>query len=90
MSQSKKEFRHELLQDVDSIQDIVKAIADGLAKGKLNFSDEDGEIKFEPEGLLNLKVTASQESNKHRFAIRVSWQVEDVTDRNKKSLNVKS
>jgi len=90
MTQGKKEFRHDSLQDVTSIQQIIKAINEGLVKGKLNFSDEEGEITLEPEGLLSLKVSASQESNKHQFSIKVSWQVEETTVRKKKSLKIKS
>jgi len=90
MSNNKKEFKHESLQDSSSIQDIIKAIAEGLDKGKLSFSDEEGELSLEPEGLLNLKVTATKESNKRRFSIRVSWQEDEPVNRNKKLLKVKS
>ena len=42
-----------------------------------------------PEGLLDLKVTATQEDNRNRFNIRVSWQVDDSREKKKKSLSVK-
>lgn len=70
-------FRHESLQDSKSIQETLKAISKGLAKGKLTFSDENGEILMEPEGLLNLKVTAVKEDNKNRLNIRITWQSEE-------------
>ena len=41
------------------------------------------------EGLLDLKVTASQEENRNRFSIRVSWQTDDSSEKKKKSLSVK-
>ena len=53
MRQSKNSFRHESLQDAETIQDILKSLSKGIAKGKLSFSDEDGEIVMEPEGLLD-------------------------------------
>ncbi|MGD2116804.1 MAG: amphi-Trp domain-containing protein [Chromatiales bacterium] len=83
MRQSKNSFRHESLQDADTIQDILKSITKGIAKGKLNFSDEDGEIVMSPEGLLNLKVTATQDESLNRVNIRISWQSEDKVKQKK-------
>ena len=77
MRQSKNSFRHESLQDADTIQDLLKALAKGIAKGRLTFSDEDGEIVMRPEGLLNLKVTATEDEGRHRVNIRITWQAED-------------
>ena len=89
MRNGKRSFRHQSLQDEKSIQDILKAISSGIAKGKITFSDEDEKIVMRPEGLLELKVTAAQEDNRNRFNIRVSWQVEDDSEKKKKSLSVK-
>lgn len=83
MRQSKNSFRHESLQDAKTIQEILKSITKGIAKGKLSFSDEDGEIVMEPEGLLNLKITASEDELSHRLAIRISWQAEEKVKRKK-------
>lgn len=87
MAKSSDKFRHESLQDADTIQEILKSITKGLGKGKLTFSDENGQIVLEPEGLLNLKVTANQEESLHRLDIRVSWQVEGGS-KSKKALKV--
>jgi amphi-Trp domain-containing protein len=89
MRNGKKSFRHQSLQDEKSIQDILKAITSGIAKGKITFSDEDEKIVMRPEGLLDLKVTATQEDNRNRFNIRISWQVDDSREKKKKSLSVK-
>jgi amphi-Trp domain-containing protein len=89
MRDGKKSFRHLSLQDEKSIQDILTAITNGIAKGKITFSDEDGKIVMRPEGLLDLKVTATQEDNRNRFNIRISWQVDDSREKKKKSLAVK-
>lgn len=88
MSQEKRSFRHESLQDIDSIQALLKALSKGLAKHKLSFTDEDGEISLEPEGLLNLKLTASNEEGRQRVNLRITWQVEDEQQANK-TLRVK-
>jgi amphi-Trp domain-containing protein len=89
MTNGKRSFRHQSLQDEKSIQDILKSIASGLAKGKITFSDEDEKIVMRPEGLLDLKLTATQEENRNRFNIRISWQVDDSREKKKKSLSVK-
>ena len=89
MRNGKKNFRHQSLQDKKSIQDILKAITSGIAKGKVTFSDEDEKIVMRPEGLLDLKITAAQEDNRNRFNIRISWQVDDSREKKKKSLSVK-
>jgi len=89
MRNGKRSFRHQSLQDEKSIQDILKAISSGIARGKITFSDEDEKIVMRPEGLLELKVTATQEDNRNRFNIRVSWQVEDDGEKKRKSLSVK-
>jgi len=83
----KQSFRHESLQDSKTIAELLKAITKGLAKGKLTFSDDDGEIVLEPEGLLNLKVTADQEEMRHRLNIRITWHPQDKV-RSKKPLSV--
>jgi len=90
MRQGKKSFRHESLQDAASIQEIMAAISDGIAKGKVSFSDEDDKIVMRPEGLLHMKVTAAQEEDRDRISIRVSWQVEDKQGKKKKPLRVSS
>ncbi|MEJ1354679.1 MAG: amphi-Trp domain-containing protein [Candidatus Sedimenticola sp. (ex Thyasira tokunagai)] len=83
MRQSKNSFRYESLQDTKTIQDILKSITKGIAKGNLSFSDEDSAIVMEPEGLLNLKVTASQDETRHRIHIRIAWQAEEKVKQKK-------
>ena len=90
MRKGKSSFRHDSLQDTKSIQSILKSISDGLAKGKITFADEDDNIEMKPDGLLDLKVTATQESNKNRINIRISWQTDDGNKRKEKKLSVSS
>ncbi len=77
MQQNKNIFTHESLQDAKSIQDILKAVTKGLAKGKLSLSDEDGEVLLTPKGLLNLKVSARSENGNNRLDLRISWHDEE-------------
>ena len=88
MRKGKKSFRHESLQDSKSISDILQSITKAIEKGKLVFSDEDDRIVMEPEGLLQLKVTASQEDSRQRINVRISWQVEETDNRKKRVLSI--
>lgn len=88
MRKSKKSFRHESLQDTKSIANILQAITKAIAKGKVVFSDEDDKIVMQPEGLLELKVTASQEDSRQRINVRISWQTEATANRKKRVLSV--
>ena len=81
MKRKKNSFRHESLQNRDSIQTILKALTEGIAKGKLSFSDDDDSISMSPDGLLNLKLSVSQEDNRNRINLRITWE-----DRQKKAL----
>lgn len=83
----KNSFRHESLQDGETIAELLKSITKGLGKGRLSFSDEEGEIVLEPEGLLNLKVTAEQEEARHRLSIRITWHPKEKL-KARKSLSV--
>lgn len=89
MRQSKNSFRHESLQDAKTIQDILKSLTKGIAKGKLTFRDDGGEIVMQPDGLLNLKVTASQDETRNRVNIRITWQTEEKVKQTK-PLSVKT
>lgn len=88
MRKGKRSFRHESLQDSRTISDILQSITKAIEKGKLVFSDEDDRIVMEPEGLLQLKVTASQEDSRQRVNVRISWQVEATDNRKKRVLSI--
>jgi len=83
MKQVKKSFRHESLQDTQTLQNILNAVTKGLAKGHLTFSDEEDEIVFHPEGLMRLKLSASQDGNRQSFNLKVSWELEEGKKKNK-------
>ena len=88
MKRGKLSFRHESLQDAKTIKGILKALTDGMASGKLSFSDADDSIELHPAGLMNLKITARQEDNLNRVNLRITWQSEDKASGNK-SIKVK-
>ena len=50
MKHGKSSFRHESLQDRKSIRAILKAMLDGIDRGKLSFSTADDAIVIEANG----------------------------------------
>lgn len=88
MKQGKKSFRHESLQDRRSVRAILEALVEGIDKGRIRFSDDDDEILMEPAGLLHLKLRASQEEDRHRLTLRISWQVEGEGHKGRRRLRV--
>lgn len=67
-------FVHESLQDMDSIEDFLKSISKAFGSGELVLEDEDGQLSIKPGGLLLLKITASEEDDRNRLNIRITWQ----------------
>jgi len=90
MKRRKNSFRHDSLQNQESIQGILKALTDGVAKGKITFSDEDDSITMKTEGLMNLRLTASQEDNRNRINLRIMWENSGRKAPKKKALSVSS
>ncbi len=90
MKQPKKNFRHDSLQDRQSILKILHAVTEGLEQGNLVLSDDADEIALSLSGLMQLKLTASQEDNKYTLALKVSWQTEDRKPAKKNTLQVYS
>ena len=79
-----KSFKHESLQDQKSIADMLSAITEGIAKGKILLEDEDGQMILEPGGLMHLKVSASQEEERNRLNLRITWKGEEKLPKKKK------
>ena len=90
MKRKKNSFRHESLQNRDSIQSILQALTEGIAKGKVSFSDEDDSISMAPEGLLNLKLNVSQEDGRNRVNLRITWEDRPEKALKKSRLSVKA
>lgn len=70
-------FRHESLQSEDSIKTLLNALTDGIAKGKVVLEDENDAMVLEPHGLLRLKISASQDEDRSRLTVRISWKEEE-------------
>ncbi len=56
----------------------------------MTFSDEDDEIILKPEGLLRLKVSASESETRHQLNIKISWNIDDPKLDDKSILSISS
>lgn len=81
-------FRHESLQDQDTIKDLLKSITAGIGQGRVTLSDGDGSVTLEPSGLLRLKINATTDDDLNKLDIRITWQGE-AEKPGKKALKVK-
>ncbi|OEJ65747.1 amphi-Trp domain-containing protein [Magnetovibrio blakemorei] len=73
-------FRHESLQDQDTIKSLLKAITSGIGEGKITLEDKNASLVMEPSGLLRIKIKASIDDDRNTLGIRISWQGEkDIT-----------
>ena len=86
---AKQNFRHESLQDTETIQQLLDALTRGIGRGELTFSDEDGEMVMQPNDLINLKLTASREDGRNRVTIRITWLEDESNKKGEKSLKIR-
>ncbi|ABM04059.1 conserved hypothetical protein [Psychromonas ingrahamii 37] len=73
----KEKFRHQSLQDCKSIKELLNAIGKGFSKGQLTFSDDGNEWFLLPKGLLDCKVSVSEDEARHRLELKISWDKPD-------------
>jgi amphi-Trp domain-containing protein len=70
------EFKHESLQDLRSIGQYLKAITEGLESGRVELSDDNGQLALFPAGLLNLELSAKRRGNRAKLQFKLTWTEE--------------
>lgn len=71
---SEKEFRHESLQDNQSIIKYLDALLEGFKKGELTFKQPPDFIVLNPEGLIQLEIKAQRKTSKSKLSLKFSWK----------------
>ena len=88
MATDNKKFHHSSLQDADSIVELLGAITEGISKGKLQLSDDSGDIQLRPRGLLEFSVDVEEDSGSNSLNVRLRWS--DAARRiDRKTLNIR-
>lgn len=82
---SEREFKHESLQDRESIIRYLNTITEGFGKGEIIFRSDSEQIILKPWGLLKLEIKASQKDDKIKLSLKFVWKERDTRDDDKKS-----
>jgi len=82
MSSIDDEFKHESLQDSESIVGYLYALAEGFSSGKIIFGSKAKTLIFHPHGLLKMEVKAKKRSDRVRLSIKFSWK-DGIENRNR-------
>lgn len=69
----KNEFKHESIEDPQTIARYLEALRDGFAKGALRFRSEDRELVLDPQGLVNLVVEAKRKGDTTKLNLKFRW-----------------
>jgi amphi-Trp domain-containing protein len=73
------EFKHESLQDCDSIVKYLQAIGDGFSKGNLSLANGGEGMRLEPSGLLRLDLKAKRKDGRIKLSLKISWKEPEET-----------
>jgi amphi-Trp domain-containing protein len=76
VSSNDDEFRHDSLQDQQSIAKYLEALTQGLQTGKLTFESDAKRIALEPQGLIELEVRVKRTHGRAKVRLRLMWREE--------------
>lgn len=76
MSSHDDRFKHESLQDGDSIVQYINALSEGFQNGALLFCSENQRMVLKPQGLVGLNVEAKKKGNEIKLALKFRWTEE--------------
>lgn len=68
------EFKHESLQDAQSIAKYLKALIVGLESGELQFKNDEAELQLQPRGLLELELRARRKGGRGKLQLKLAWR----------------
>jgi len=67
------DFRHESVQDQETIARYLDAISEGIKSGRLSFRTNGDELLLEPVGLMDLEVKAKWTEAESKITLRMNW-----------------
>jgi amphi-Trp domain-containing protein len=71
---SDEKFRHESLQDRESIGKYLNALSDGFLNGKLQFSWKDKRLVLEPKTLIKFDLETKKKDGEVKMVLRFRWE----------------
>jgi amphi-Trp domain-containing protein len=70
------EFKHESLQDSKSIGQYLRALIEGIEAGRVDLSDDNGEVVLHPTGLVGFELRAKRRGNHSKLQLKLTWTEE--------------
>ncbi|MCG8405940.1 MAG: amphi-Trp domain-containing protein [Phycisphaerales bacterium] len=70
-------FEYESMQDQETITSYMKALVDGLSKGKISLASNGSEVLLTPKGLMRFSIEAKRSDSRSRFTVKISWREEE-------------
>lgn len=71
------DFRHESVQDRQSIVKYLEAITAGIEQGRLDLGTVEHNLTLEPGGVLELQVRAKRKGGRVKLGIKLYWREDD-------------
>lgn len=82
------DFRHESVQDRQSIVKYLHALTAGIEKGHLELGTSEHMLALDPEGLLVLEVRAKRKSGRVTLTVKMHWR-EQIDEQPVDELHIK-
>ena len=80
MSKKPQTFEHESLQDADNLAAFLKAIAKGIKKGEITFTDDDETLVIHPTELARFRIKVEKRPGSQTLRLKITWKGDDDRD----------
>lgn len=80
-------FKHESLQDLDTIISYLEAVREGFAQRRLTFTEQDRQIVLEPRGLVRFDLEAKCKGQGCKLTLKFAWK-DRPTDQENANLTI--
>ena len=72
------EFKHDSVQDRESIARYLRALLDGFEKGHISLGAEGQTLELTPQGLLEFEVRAKRKGGRSKVALKFTWREDEA------------
>lgn len=75
------QFKHESLEDRNSVLKYLNAIKNGIEQGRLTLGSDDQLLIFEPKKRMRFEVSVKRHHARVTMNVDISWQEDDPSQR---------
>ncbi len=79
-------FKHESIQDTESILKYLDALRSGFESGQIVFSTKSHEVVLEPKGLIQFDLDAKRKGDRRKLILKFNWKESADTPNDDESL----